>query len=253
MTARLKSSPATLLGAAVLFVFSVTSLRSQTLLVDFNFEGNDGTQLSETPTVTAGLTATDLTRGAGMRATGAVSQSANGFGIRKPSGATTTSADTLTEAFAQNIYAYFSVTVDPGQTASFSSLDFGWARQNNKNRSLALLVRVGDTNFSESDLVATISSTTLAGGATPTTHSFSLSGTPSLQSIAGSSTVYFRVYLFGTQDQYESEALSDTGTAVGLDLMGTVIPEPASAALLLGLAGGFIAFTRRPARRLHGA
>ncbi len=169
-----------------------------TLLIDFDFTGEDGTQAFQAPEtpITPGLTGvSNLTRGPGLDNTGGqASRGVDGFKFRPFNN---NLDETLSEALTEDAYLGFSFTVAAGFEVSLDSLDFGFARQDDQSRYFHVFASVdgGTTGFAIGDLIdSTPEITGSVSPASATGHSLTLSGDSRLLGIQAGTTVDIRLY-----------------------------------------------------------
>ncbi|QJW98777.1 beta strand repeat-containing protein [Frigoriglobus tundricola] len=188
-------------GNSVTVTGSVQSAPTQSV-VGFNFAGDTGKETSDAATTVAtGLTASAITRGAGLR------PDTQGLGANSFASGAVGHMYGATLAAAVNLQQYYQFTVQPtsGGTLSLSGINVAaWGQ--NETPGVGIQVSTDGVNFA----------TVFTG--TTNTASATLSGNPGLQGLSGTVTV--RIYLYGV-GAYESSGLGRAnGNAV--ELLGSV-------------------------------
>jgi hypothetical protein len=218
-------------------------------------------------TVNSGLSAAPLSHGAGTAAAGL----GNGFSANNW---TIGTGNTQTTAMTNGDYFEWAFTVQPGKTASLSSLDFSLRRSAVAAPDSYAVEASTDGFATAGTTVATFnylgrSSGTAPGSVTPfqwmTTDTpgqgdgnpvstINLSTTPLLQNIAAGTTVTFRLLAWGnitgsaasnTVAMGRSHAAANGVGSGGPSIQGTVVPEPATLALVGCVALGGLVYRRR--------
>lgn len=229
--------------------FAVTAQASN--IIEWNFTGltggSGGTSVSTTTfaSTTANtdlVTPINLVKGSGLGTPGTGTVNTWQF-----NGAGETS---LASALTANDYMSFTITPDEGFKFSVDSISLLGSRGGQTNVSVALFSSVGGfTAVNQLGMTQLITSTTIGS---PTTISFASLGLTDL-----TSSTEFRLYFWGTTNpdaSTPSNAVgvrlgdSDTSSAIGLAVTGSVspIPEPSSFAALAGLGAlGMVASRRR--------
>ena len=184
-----------------------------------------------------------LTRGTGLTTTGSGAQ--NAWGANGWDGNASAAA-----AISANDFVTFSVTADPGFNVSFSSVSaYNIRRSNNGPTTGQWQYQVGAGSFVDIGSEITWGATINASGNAQT--AIDLSGITALQSVAPGTTVTFRIANYNASSNAGTWYLNDPSDSPGNDFIvnGTtsLIPEPTTAALALGLGGLAMARRRRTA------
>ena len=255
--------------AALTAVAVTASLSATAQIVRYDLTGIPTSPIpasANATTVATGLSASTLTRGPGIGASGL----ANGFSANTWNNALSTppGSASLANAIADGEFFQFAVSINSGYNASFSTLDFN-LRRSAVAAPMNFEWQYSFDGFSSAGIAAADfnylgrSSGTAPASVTPfqwmTTDTpgqdgnpiatINLSGISALQSVAGGSTVTFRLYGWG--DDTNPGTNSNTvafGRNNGPSLGGTVtpVPEPSTWALI---AIGFGAFGLLQIRR----
>jgi len=220
----------TLFGFAAAIGMAVSSACSADLVVEY--DGLAG--VSQSPVTGIGITGIDLTRGAGITNTAGINFNSRDF-----------SAASLADAITFNEYLSFGFTVNAGFQMSMTDIMVELDRSTTGPTAVYLLFDANNNGFDVGDLLGT---DTIA--ATSSLFTFN-SGLPTnLDNSDGLNE--FRFYfsgassLGGTMD-IEDDDIGGGSGSVGLQLNGniTVIPEPNSALVLVGLASMLLIRRRR--------
>ncbi len=202
---------------ALFLLVNVATTRADIILA-WNTFGNAGTETTEASTVNFGVSASNLTLGAGVNAAG----NANRFGGNNWFDTGNANPSTLANAIAGNNYIEFTVTPDAGKSIDLTSLSFVWDRSNTGPSSVAL--RSSADGFS-TDLG---SATGIVNGALAT-QNFAFS----LTNIITPTT--FRMYGFNATGTTGTGGFDTATNANNVILNGSVtVPEPGTL-ILAGL------------------
>lgn len=240
-----------ILGICVLLAFAAVA-PAAVLTYDSN-QINDGGAPASMPVASndGGITVSDMTRGSGLGSTSGHSLDAFGANFKGDD------THTLTEAVNDNCYFTWTVTPDAGYTVDYSSVDFWHFLPERVSggvvfSSTILSMFSSATGFAEADMIDQIDiDVQPSDGTTHGPLTFDLSGVSALQGV--SSAVEFRIYIhdkYAKEEQgvpsrpnfWENRGIGTdddmAGAAEALTMSGTIIPEPATLALLgLGAVG----------------
>lgn len=216
------------------------------IVADYQFDSASDPVFLSSSDADAGSVASDITAGAGAtldRGTENLA-GANGTSVMEVfSNSGTDQVNSLTDAVDHDVYFSFTLTPEAGTTLSFTNFD-GLVRRSASSSTRGWLLRSSLTGVT--DLAEDSSISAFRAGAmesmTASAGSLDLSGVAALQNIAG--PVTFTIYTNpGTGSSLPSGRFVDYDN---ITVSATVVvPEPSSAAALLGLAGLSIAFVRR--------
>ncbi len=212
---------------------------AQTFNVLYDFTGSSGSQVSENPTtVSSGITAGSLGRGAGLTtATNGGQDSINSMGF-----------ETSTSLVANDYYT-FSVGPTAGNRVNFSTL--AYTDRHSGSGPASFSVRSSVDGYATSLLTYNISSTNTSN----VSHTLDLSSVGTLQNL--SSSVEFRIYGYNASGSTGTYRILSPSAGTGLTISGTFVtaaaaPEPGTLALLgtVAVPGmGLLAARRRRARK----
>jgi len=214
------------LSSLALFATLTILPASAAVLADYDFAG-DSRASSDTDLMTE---AADLVNGPFTGGTGSPNVTGNQLVITtNMTGTGTGDSDTLAKSIALGNYVSFTLD-NLGNTVSFTGFSFDQSLFNGNPTSVSASVFSSVGGFADAaDSLGTFN-IDAAGDAGPFNRSLDLSGVAELQNV--SANTEWRIYFFDNSDTGARSQNIDN-----IILQGTVVPEPASASLLLGATG----------------